>query len=410
MRTGAEKGVQAAGGVYEIVALNETGNRGYSEKKSMAMNKKLRKFWMAVGGAALFSAVVFFCYYSMKNADDYPTRQRAGVDAPGSAAVPDGASASDQEESRRGMIPFGVGTKASARGGGEKVSIHNASRDKAKFEEWAANSVREEFGATISRKSVQVELLRLRSFLMERLPGDWENVFQNIISRAFPGEAPEILDTLKRMDEYNAWLDRSKETLAQLSYAEMKELLWEERLALFGDDAAELWKRESTTDQIKDALSILNDSYNTSVEDKLSVYKSAIQEVYSKETREFLKLSRGNLVMAFLSMDSVQDELREQSPTDCAASLAGIRREMGYSDKEIEKLEERDARRDQRWENGYAYMRERERVVEKYAGPDRDKKLNALREKYFARESFTIAAEEKSGFFRYNRPRIYGKN
>jgi len=73
-------------------------------------------------------------------------------------------------------------------------------------------------------------------------------------------------------------------------------------------------------------------------------------------------------------------------------------------------MEQIDERRDARWQNGLAYMDERARVSATFEGNALDDELHALRERYLAGEAPTIEAEERGGFFRFARPRIYGRN
>ena len=86
------------------------------------------------------------------------------------------------------------------------------------------------------------------------------------------------------------------------------------------------------------------------------------------------------------------------------------RTEMGFSQQEVERMQEVDAYREKRWENGLAYMEERDLLVEGLGGEELGTQLDALREKYFKHEAKTIKLEEEDGFFRYKRPRIYGRN
>ena len=63
-----------------------------------------------------------------------------------------------------------------------------------------------------------------------------------------------------------------------------------------------------------------------------------------------------------------------------------------------------------RWKNGLAYMQERARLQTRFEGAALEGELRALREEYFAHEAPTIEAEERDGFFRFERPRIDGRN
>ena len=90
--------------------------------------------------------------------------------------------------------------------------------------------------------------------------------------------------------------------------------------------------------------------------------------------------------------------------------LHRIRRAMGYTEEEIARMEERDAQREARWQTGLAYMEERARIARTFEGRGLDEELRHLRERTFAHEAKTIELEEEQGFYRFERPRIYGRN
>ena len=86
------------------------------------------------------------------------------------------------------------------------------------------------------------------------------------------------------------------------------------------------------------------------------------------------------------------------------------RKQLGFTDDDIKLLAQEDKIKEQRWQNGYQYMSARDQLSQAYEGDDLESKLLELREKYFNNEAPTIKAEEDSGFYRYNRPRLYGSN
>ncbi|HON60229.1 MAG TPA: hypothetical protein PK314_00020, partial [Deltaproteobacteria bacterium] len=77
---------------------------------------------------------------------------------------------------------------------------------------------------------------------------------------------------------------------------------------------------------------------------------------------------------------------------------------------QIESMARRDADNQRRWDIGLEYMEERGRIVREFQGHEQEERLKALRERYFLDEAGTIELEEKDGFFRFERPRIYGRN
>jgi hypothetical protein len=118
----------------------------------------------------------------------------------------------------------------------------------------------------------------------------------------------------------------------------------------------------------------------------------------------------GMLTEAFLRSDAVQRDLAAMSPAERARELAHVRRTLGFAEDEIARMEEIDAWRESRWRNGLAYMAERARVTSTFEGDALVEELHALRSEYFGHEAPTIEAEERSGFYRFERPRVYGRN
>jgi hypothetical protein len=116
------------------------------------------------------------------------------------------------------------------------------------------------------------------------------------------------------------------------------------------------------------------------------------------------------LAELFLRMEPVQRELAAQSPAARANTLAHIRRELGFDEAAIARMAAIDERREARWQDGLAYMQERARVAAAFEGAAREAELRALREEWFGPEAATIEAEERDGFFRFERPRVYGRN
>lgn len=76
----------------------------------------------------------------------------------------------------------------------------------------------------------------------------------------------------------------------------------------------------------------------------------------------------------------------------------------------LEEMEKRDAERNRRWDIGLNYMEARKSVVSEFEGPEQEEKLKVLREEFFKDEAKTIELEEADDFFRYERPRYYGRN
>lgn len=271
------------------------------------------------------------------------------------------------------------------------------------------------YGSTISEKSTQALLLKVKEFIVNLYPEDGEARFYSILKRAFPELADEIMVTLDKLETYNRWLEENKLKLAGMSELERKGVIWEKRRELFGAEAEAVWSEElfayeKRKQTMKETMRLLDESYDTTIEEKLDIYMSTLQKTYRDSPEAYTLENKGLLAKVFFGIDSVQKELKKMSPEHRQWEINQIRREMGYTEEQIRKAEEIDEYRNSRWDRGLAYMEEREALANQYSGDELEEKLDALRKEYFKHEAKTIALEEKDGFFRYKRPRVHGRN
>ncbi len=296
----------------------------------------------------------------------------------------------------------------------KKPSLKSTDGLNEEMREQLVKKLREAYGESISIKSGQAEIVRIRQLILDTFPQDWPDIFYNIIKQAFPDYVDEIMETLERMDQYNAWFDKNKSMLAKMSYEKMKETLWLKRIEIFEDNADEVWPADSKNDEIRDTLSILKASYDTSIDEKLNLYQHSLENNYSgseENTDNLILDKKYNYMAAFLNMDSVQENLTQMTSDERTATLRKIRQTMGYPEEYLEKLEKRDAYHENRWQNGLNYMQVREQILLEYENSDDlEERMDGLRESYFMDEAPTIKSEEESNFFRYERRRVYGRN
>ncbi len=278
----------------------------------------------------------------------------------------------------------------------------------------ASSRLIKDFGSGPMDPASQMQLAGLRDYLKNLYPDSYMDVFAAIIAHAWPEQSEAILHNLEKLQAYNLWVEANKQALSQMTHDDMKKNLWGKRNELFGDDARKMWAEETRIESVTDVLDIMRDAYETSLSDKLELYTQALRRI-SKESPDesghtLMNDKRASLTSAFLGLDSVQAELSDMDSVHRAASLKSIRKTMGYTDSEIAAFAAKDATNEKKWQNGYAYMSEREHLL---ATPDdgtRSEKLITLQERYFKNAASTIQAEEASGFFRFERPRVYGRN
>lgn len=116
------------------------------------------------------------------------------------------------------------------------------------------------------------------------------------------------------------------------------------------------------------------------------------------------------LAEQFLYEEAVQAHLRGLDPEERADTLADLRRRFGFPEAALARAAALDARRDEAWRNGLAYMERRRALAAESDGELSEAALDELRTHFFGRRASTIAREEARGFHRFERRRVIGRN
>lgn len=283
------------------------------------------------------------------------------------------------------------------------------------FSDRVVDELRKYYGMTISEKNTQASIIGVRDLVVGTHPANGKELFSTILKRAFPEYTGDIMETLDKLDQYNRWLEGNRERIARMTAAERAAFLWEKRKELFGEDAELIWSgemlaTEARSAKVQDAIVMLDESSDLSIKEKADEYRQILLEAYEGSPEEYILDQPQLLSKIFFSIDSVQDELKQMSPEERQAEIARVRREMGLAEEQVESMARHDADNERRWETGLIYMEERERIAGESDGHEREERLRQLRGEYFGDEAGTIELEEKDGFFRFKRPRIYGRN
>lgn len=267
---------------------------------------------------------------------------------------------------------------------------------------------REKYGKTIHHKHTQVMLVeKLMGYLMKMYPDDWVVYMYAMLREIFPGMENEIFDTFEKLHKYNTWLKENQNDLAQLNSKDKRNALWEKRYEIFGQDADQVWEAEKRIEPIYNALDTIQES-DMPFNEKLLLYKQSIQEAYKSNTDTFVARKQQELMNSFLDVESVQKDLANMTQQERKENLKEVRKAMGLDSDALQRWEELDQVRDQRWDAGMQYMKERAELEKKYKGAELEKQLDSLRMKYFGDEAETIKNEEESGYYRFSQPRKYG--
>lgn len=274
-----------------------------------------------------------------------------------------------------------------------------------------AEKCREKYGHLLSEPKAQVAMLdKLMAYFAKKYPEDWQAHIEAFIKAAFPEHAARLLATLDRLTAYNTWLAESREQLTGMSRKEKRELMWQRRREFFGEDAEKIWEAQLKSESVYQALDDLNAGEFDSYDEKVSHFVDSISDAYGEESDHFIEKRRQELLDVFLENESVQEDLAQFDAQERKDALRKLRLEMGVDQDAITRLEELDTIRDNRWENGLAYMEKRNELAAQYQGEELEERLDALREEHFGSNAEHIKGEEAAGLFRFKLRRVFGKN
>jgi hypothetical protein len=293
-------------------------------------------------------------------------------------------------------------------------ALVSSADDHKTFESELIAKLQSTYGARIHALNVQASLINVKQYVLKYDPLDGVERFSRIIHAAFPKYAASILSIIEGLEIYNEWTVENQTMLIELSAQAQQGTIWEKRRELFGDDAEIIWSDElaelsQKQTKMHDVFSQLDQSKGVSIEETLYQLRTAISENHEGSVQELFS-NGGKVAHAFFNLESVQQTLKSLPSEERQLEINKVRRELGYNAEQIAKQQERDEKRNKKWDNGLLYMSERTVLLDTTSDADLPVALRALREKYFQQDAITMEKEEESDFWRFKRPRKYGNN
>ncbi|UZE96879.1 hypothetical protein [Alkalimarinus alittae] len=270
------------------------------------------------------------------------------------------------------------------------------------------------YGDKIDHLAVQANLFKVRDYVINKHPEDGHIRFNEIIHLAFPDQAQSIINIIELMSQYTQWLAENYRQLNDMPPLERDGQLWKKRRDIFGDAADVIWAEErellvQKQRKVQQEIHRLGLANDLSTDEKLYQLTTTLSDTYG-DTAQSMVIAPNLIAKVFFGFDSVQQTLESLSPQERQDEINRVRQKLGYSEEQIAQAQKKDEYRNQRWEKGLLYMAERQALVDQFEGKALDSALANLRETHFKKEAYTIEKEEVSGFYRYARPRIYGRN
>lgn len=281
----------------------------------------------------------------------------------------------------------------------------------AELESLAA-ALRERYGAKLDEPYIQIRLIEeLMRFFQQRFPDRWREELLAFVKAYFPERYDALEAMLRNRVDYEKWVRDNDSYLRGLSATERRAATWDARNRLFGKETAErIWASELKNQALADTMRSLDSREDLSLEKKLSTLKQRIQEVHGAQADAYLARHQQEVMNHFLDLSSVQTELGAMTAQERAQSLRTVRKEMGLDEEALKRWDTLDQNRDARWDAGAKYVAERQALAKELSGEALEERLSEVRARYFGDEASTIAQEEASGFYRFERPRQWGRN
>lgn len=268
------------------------------------------------------------------------------------------------------------------------------------------------FEGQLDHPGGQVRLLEeLMRYLNQFDPEYWRENLSALLLSWFPDRGEELLNRAEAMIAYQDFMEREQYSLRAMGPEERRDFIWAKRRELFGVDADEIWQSELRNYSLGQSLKNLDQQPGPTLA-KAEAYAQAIQDAYGDEAARVMERRRQELTDRFLSLSTVQQSLHEQGPEQRYETLRGIRQQLGMEEQALNRWDQLDRTRDDRWVRGETYETKRQAIVKKYQpGPEREEALDSLSREVFGDEMATIIRdEEAAGYFRFQESRVYGQN
>jgi hypothetical protein len=299
----------------------------------------------------------------------------------------------------------GVGTKGIA-GHRARVSGHDG---KVRLDKEVISSLKDRYGKGLNSPRVQVQAIEeIQQLLESQYPQNYQEKMGEAVKLVFPDKTDQLMEMSSKVAHYDMWLKGAWMTLLTKGAQEREGVIQGKRNEIFGPDAEKIWPGNLKAETISQVLKGLNKVKGASLKQKLDFFHDTIQQEYTSEAGAYIKAHQQELLESFFKLESVQSDLKRMQPQDRRQNMMTIGQTLGMDGNTLAKWEALEKVRDQRWEKGVLYMRDRQQVIDSVPKELREIILNELRQKYFGNEAATVAGEEKAGYFRFKVKRFYG--
>jgi hypothetical protein len=299
----------------------------------------------------------------------------------------------------------GVGSKGIA-GHRARVSGHD---DKVRLDKEVVSYLKDQYGKGLNSPKVQVQAIEeIQQLLKTQYAQNYQEKMGEAIRLVFPDNTQGLMKMSSKVARYDLWLKGTWATLLTKGKQEREGIIRGKRSEIFGPDAEKIWPDNLKAETISKVLKGLNKVKGASLKQKLAFLHDTIQQEYASDADAYIQDHQQDLLESFFKLEGVQSDLKGMQPQERRQNLRAIRKAFGMDDSTLAHWDTLEKVRDERWEKGKLYMRDRQQVMDSVPKELREIVLNELRQKYFGNEATTVAGEEIAGYFRFKVKRLYG--
>ncbi|MCG8668600.1 MAG: hypothetical protein MI867_04235 [Pseudomonadales bacterium] len=285
------------------------------------------------------------------------------------------------------------------------------SNDKLVLYSAIKNQIKGRYADRLENPYWRVKLLNdLIVLFQKQYPNNWLAELEAFINQVFPEFAEDMISKLHALIEYMQWVENLKLTMQFSSMEERQAALWDKRVALFGEDAYEIWEAALKNEQLQEKLNEVNGLVG-SFNDRAELYRDSLKEVFGEDIIGEEAPHKTQMMTKFLELENVQSELSSLPEQERYQQLREFRESMGMDEAALERWDQLDQERIQLWSNADRYMSEREALKSQYQGEEFNEQLWKLQVEIFGEtEASYIKKEELSGYYRFENEQKYGLN
>jgi hypothetical protein len=274
-----------------------------------------------------------------------------------------------------------------------------------------SEGLRNRFGDQVHQPKIQIRVLEKMADFLKKMYGDqWQEHMELLVRLTFPEVAEQLLERFTKLMTYNEWVLDQKHVMQTLSDQEQRQVLWDKRRELFGEEAELIWQGQLRSEQVQDTLITLGQRDDLPMNQKINSYLQALNDIYQESGPGFIQKRQQEIMDRFLMLEGIQQDLH-QMPADARHQhMRQLREAVGLDAGAIKRWDELDQVRDQRWQTGKQYMAERQKLQTQFQGPEFEKRVENLQNELFGVEADTMRAEEASGYFRFDGQQQFGLN